>query len=622
MCQMKKKLWKLILTAALAAFLAAPCVLAAESNTVTVKATVQYGQSEARDMLSMVNDFRTGSEAWAWNRDNTTKTWYSSQKLTYDYDLEKTAMLRAAEIAFSFSHTRPNGTICFTTYSTGSSYGENIAAGYTTAAAAFKGWQETNDDYSGQGHRRNMLNSGYTAIGIGHVYYNGCHYWVQEFRSPVVDTTLTAANNAETEVELEILESNIIASDMSALPQTCAITWQETTALPEVTVKIKVADSWPSTWKSVLVPCTWSLSDETCASISDGRLIGKKRGSTALTTTVLGKTVNIPVTVNPVSVENAVVAIEQESYDYNGKTICPAVSSVALGGKVLSESDYTVSYENNLSPGTAKVVIAGKNDYTGTAVKQFTIKGPAKGTVGTSGNAAYMVVSPAEESGTVTLTAASAKTLTSVNIPDTVKIQGVPFKVTAISPKAFRNCKKLKTVTIGKNVKEIGAQAFENCTSLTKVNGCSNIAEIGSKAFYKCIRLVTLGNAKNVITLSKAEVIGSSAFYGCKAIKKVNVSSSALKNINTAAFQNCTAMTSFTAKSTKLSSIGSKAFCGDKKLSSITLKTTKLTKSKVGSNAFKGIKSTCKIKVPSSKVKTYQSIFKVKGAGSKVNVTK
>lgn len=34
--------------------------------------------------------------------------------LTYDYELERIAMQRAMEIAIYYSHTRPNGTACFT----------------------------------------------------------------------------------------------------------------------------------------------------------------------------------------------------------------------------------------------------------------------------------------------------------------------------------------------------------------------------------------------------------------------------------------------------------------------------------------------------------------------------
>ena len=64
--------------------------------------------------------------------------------------------------------------------------GENIAigtsgSGCNTAAHVFEMWQENDDDYSGQGHRRAMLSSGYKAIGIAYVQYKGVHCWVQEF---------------------------------------------------------------------------------------------------------------------------------------------------------------------------------------------------------------------------------------------------------------------------------------------------------------------------------------------------------------------------------------------------------------------------------------------------------
>ena len=49
-------------------------------------------QSEARSMLTLINSFRTGDNAWYWNRDNRTKTVETGLKgLTYDYQLEEVA---------------------------------------------------------------------------------------------------------------------------------------------------------------------------------------------------------------------------------------------------------------------------------------------------------------------------------------------------------------------------------------------------------------------------------------------------------------------------------------------------------------------------------------------------
>ena len=84
-------------------------------------------------MLSKINALRTGGNAWYWNSDNTTKTVLTDlSALQYDYDLEKAAMQRAAELVAMYSHTRPcdgDASDMFDWYS----FGENIAYGQRTA---------------------------------------------------------------------------------------------------------------------------------------------------------------------------------------------------------------------------------------------------------------------------------------------------------------------------------------------------------------------------------------------------------------------------------------------------------------------------------------------------------
>lgn len=58
---------------------------------------------------------------------------------------------------------------------------------------------------------------------------------------------------------------------------------------------------------------------------------------------------------------------------------------------------------------------------------------------------------------------------TSVEIPDTVTIDGVDYDVTTIKVGTFKDCKKLKKVTIGKNVKSIDKQAFAGCKKLKNI---------------------------------------------------------------------------------------------------------------------------------------------------------
>ena len=131
MCKMRKPeiAWisKVICALVLGILLTA---VPAFADNYTVEAEGTYGQTAARGMLAMINEFRTGSEAWYWNSSNTAKEQATNLKeLTYDYHLEKLAMQRAAEIAFSYSHTRTTGSVCSSEdYGMPYAWGENIAA--------------------------------------------------------------------------------------------------------------------------------------------------------------------------------------------------------------------------------------------------------------------------------------------------------------------------------------------------------------------------------------------------------------------------------------------------------------------------------------------------------------
>ncbi len=79
-----------------------------------------------------------------------------------------------------------------------------------------------------------------------------------------------------------------------------------------------------------------------------------------------------------------------------------------------------------------------------------------------------------------------AKDKATVKIPATVTFEGVKCTVTAIGSKAFKNCRKLKTVTLGNNIKTIEANAFYNCKRLNKINVGKKLNKVNKKAFKKC----------------------------------------------------------------------------------------------------------------------------------------
>lgn len=61
------------------------------------------------------------------------------------------------------------------------------------------------------------------------------------------------------------------------------------------------------------------------------------------------------------------------------------------------------------------------------------------------------------------------KKQTKIAVPDSIKINGATYKVTSIAKSAFKNNKKLKTVTIGKNVSKIGKNVFSGCKKLKTI---------------------------------------------------------------------------------------------------------------------------------------------------------
>ena len=143
---------------------------------------------DAPEAYRYLNEFRTEEGVWCWNEDDATKTTFNTnetnrlQPLETDPLLEQTARIRAKELAEYYGHERPDGTECWTVYPEGLyAYGENIAYGYADCKSVSEAWKEEANDYSGQAHRRVMLESSFNCVGIAGYQLNGVIYWVQAF---------------------------------------------------------------------------------------------------------------------------------------------------------------------------------------------------------------------------------------------------------------------------------------------------------------------------------------------------------------------------------------------------------------------------------------------------------
>ena len=270
------------------------------AEIIPVNISVKYGQTEGRKIFDMINEMRTDSfDAWCWNEDNKTKTRYDNlNELAYDYDLERIATKRAAELALLFDHGRPNGESFFSIYEEeGITYraaGENIAMGYRTAEAVNAAWREDGEPYNGQGHRRNMLNPKFNCVGIGHVYLDGCHYWVEEFAYRTsVNTTETTANDSEQTMSLSVPKSKVTGLKVAFDKTSYSLRTGESTEV-KLTAKLTVFGSDTIVTDLPAI----SVNDPSIATYSNGKITGVAEGSTTLTASLYGLTAADMPTIN------------------------------------------------------------------------------------------------------------------------------------------------------------------------------------------------------------------------------------------------------------------------------------------------------------------------------------
>lgn len=312
---------------------------------------------------------------------------------------------------------------------------------------------------------------------------------------------------------------------------------------------------------------------------------------------------------------NSVIQLFTEYKNYLGQTVTTADMSkysVYTNRKIVFTSS-DPSYVSVDDLGNATVLKADPNDkqvkITATAPSSIPGKNPVTATVSikvkypdlktnvqmqdpTSGAAITVTrTSKKDLEGEIKYMKPADTSAANVTVPDTMTLNGVVYKVTAVSASAFKGNTKIKTVKLGKYVKQIDENAFSGCKNLTKVTFSESVEKVGKKAFYNCKKLTT-------VTIPSKAVV---------------------KEIGESAFQNCVKLKKFTITS-KVTTIGKKAFYNCKVLKTITIKSTVL--SNVGANAFKNIHKKATIKVPKKKLSAYKTLLKGKGQKKTVKIKK
>ncbi len=163
--------------------------------------------------------------------------------------------------------------------------------------------------------------------------------------------------------------------------------------------------------------------------------------------------------------------------------------------------------------------VCGEITYTG--IKNSDI--PQKGDILSEAEASYKVIKGGLTGGTVSFTG-TRSSKTHIIIPDTVTIDDITYKVTAIVDNALKNNRKVTKVTIGKYVAAIGKRALSGCTKLKAITIGSGVRTIGAEAFQGCKKLKTL-----TVTSKKLTKVGKNALKGIHPEAKIKVPAKKLK---------------------------------------------------------------------------------------------
>lgn len=140
-------------------------------NTAGGKSTIEV--QTASGTKAVTGTFDTGAAKKVFMLVNEKRAEANLSALSWDASLASAARLRAAEITVNNSHTRPDGSNCFTTVQ--GMTGENIADGYQTPEIAMREWM------SSSGHKTNILRSTFDKMGVAAFTSGGHIYWVQDF---------------------------------------------------------------------------------------------------------------------------------------------------------------------------------------------------------------------------------------------------------------------------------------------------------------------------------------------------------------------------------------------------------------------------------------------------------
>ena len=286
--------------------------------------------------------------------------------IKWSSDLEYIARIRAAESSINISHTRLNGTICFTTVSPNGirSYGEVLAWNWTGKfLTGIEQWYEEKADWVGKtgevtGHYTQMIDPDNTYVGLATFINPNGRYpttTAGEYssQSGLDESAGPAIANCTQTVEVK---TDKITAGITAFKNSLAA---KNSVQAEFNIAVNGYKVEP------LGTVSWKSSDVKSATVSGtGVVTGVHEGSSDITASygTYTATQNIKVTGHPNTevrnAKNATCIAE----GYTGDTICKDCSLTVKKGSVIAKK------EHSWNAGT----ITKQPTCTGTGVKTFT----------------------------------------------------------------------------------------------------------------------------------------------------------------------------------------------------------------------------------------------------------
>ncbi len=263
----------------------------------TLGVLVDYHQDDAREMLESINNLRREDDP------------SDSYDYVWDYDLERAAMQRAAEIAIKFNASyRPDGKSSNQTYADygfnisprGVLYGSNVffadGESYSTAEKAFK-------SFSSDSSAKNNMLGYYEAVGISHISFDKLDFWVLVYASDSKNTDESDSDPVcgdryvSLKVPLDMIET-ISGTYMSGAD---TVSVGKSVSLPYYTASVHFKNSEadlisvrPATDYDDECFLKFESGDNEFVRIENGRITGLKAGTGTIYATYLGLTVSVP----------------------------------------------------------------------------------------------------------------------------------------------------------------------------------------------------------------------------------------------------------------------------------------------------------------------------------------